>query len=102
MTHERYDSEDVVLSAPMSFTGSAQRLWKLTARSWNDLLRWFFLIPVVVFLIFLAWTVIGAWYMIFGLLLVPYRLFRRSGRKNKADKKRHREMMNAMNTAPRA
>jgi hypothetical protein len=88
----RLASEDVVLAAPMSFAGSAQRIWKMT-RSENANVRAFVLIPLAVLLIVAAWTCVAAWYCVFGLWVVPYRLFRRGSRKEKRRQLQHREML---------
>ena len=88
-------SEQVVIEAPLSFTGSAKRLWKLTGVD-NDFVKWLLLVPVALVLITVAWFVIVFWYLILGLWLVPYRLLRRSSRKNKRDKLRHREVLDAI------
>jgi hypothetical protein len=85
-------SESVVISAPMSFNGSALRIFKLTNVN-NLLLKWLLLVPLCLFLICMVWVVVVFWYFMFGLLLVPYRLIRRSSRKNKRDKLRHRELI---------
>ena len=50
----------------------------------------------VALLILMAWAVILWWYLIFGLLLVPYRLIRRGQRKNRRQELRHREMLTTM------
>ena len=46
-------------------------------------------------LIALAWVGVLCWYLIFGLLVVPYRLIRRGQRKRKLEEARHRELMSA-------
>lgn len=88
-------SEDIVIAAPLSFTGSAERIWKIV-QSDNIFVK---MVLVIVALIFvsMAWFFILLWYLIFGILLVPYRLIRRSQRKQKRDKLRHRELLNALN-----
>lgn len=35
-------------------------------------------------------------YVLFGILFIPYRLLRRGSRKNKRDKLRHREVLDAI------
>ncbi len=85
-------SEKIVVSAPLSFNGSALRIWKIT-RSENAYVKWSLLVPLALFLTFFAWCFIALWYMAFGILLVPYRLIRRSSRKNKRDQLRHREIL---------
>lgn len=36
------------------------------------------------------------WYLLFGLLLVPYRIIRRGQRKRRREELRHREMLAAI------
>lgn len=91
----RLDSEQVVLAAPMSFTGSAQRLWKLTRGHANAWVSAAVYLGVLV-LITLIWTVVLCWYFIFGLWLVPYRIIRRGQRKRHMQELRHREMLTMM------
>ena len=79
------ESERVIIEAPMSFTGSAKRIWRLSTIGWVRAL--------LVVLIATAWIIVLLWYCTFGLLLVPYRLVRRSSRKQKRDALRHREML---------
>lgn len=93
MTHQ-LDSENVIVAAPMSFAGSAQRLWRVVPRDagWLSAAAG----TGVVLLIVLAWAVILCWYLIFGLLLVPYRVLRRNQRANRRQELRHREMLTTM------
>ena len=84
--NEPLASERVIIEAPMSFTGSAKRIWRLSNLAWVRAL--------LVLVILTAWTVVLVWYCTFGLLLVPYRLIRRSSRKQKRDELRHRELVN--------
>jgi hypothetical protein len=87
------ESERVIVQAPMSFTGSARRIWRLTPNEnpwWHSAL-----VALAVLLVALAWVVVLAWYVLFGLLLVPYRLIRRGSRKSKRDEARHRELLSA-------
>lgn len=76
-------SERIVVSAPMSFSGSAQRIRNKV----NILIS----IP----LIFLVWCVVLIWYIFFGIFLIPYRLLRRGQRKNKKLERQHREVLEA-------
>lgn len=91
-------SEKVVVSAPFSFAGSAQRIWKITKVD-NVILK-LLLVPLAVTLIIGAWIFVACWYFVmyvlFGILFIPYRLLRRSSRKNKRDKLRHREVLDAI------
>jgi hypothetical protein len=88
-------SEKVVVAAPMSFAGSAARIWKLTrmrSEPWEQAL----LGALACVLILGAWVVVLAWYGFFGLLLVPYRVVRRGSRKRKRQALQHREMLAAI------
>lgn len=93
-------SERVVVAAPMSLAGSAGRIWKLTAAVPGPV-KWFLLVPLAVMLVLVAWTVVVCWYLVFGLLLVPYRLVRRGGRKRKRDNLRHAEVLRAIDRRER-
>lgn len=91
-------SEKVVISAPLSFAGSAQRIWKIT-RVDNLAIRLLLSLLAIV-LIAGAWMFVACWYamlyILFGILFIPYRLPRRGSRKNKRDKLRHREVLAAI------
>lgn len=88
-------SEKVVVAAPMSFAGSAARIWKLV-RLRPEPAAQIGLGILAVALIALAWTVVLAWYLFFGVLLVPYRLIRRGSRKRKREALQHRETIAAI------
>lgn len=88
-------SEQVVISAPMSFSGSATRIWKLTNAD-NAALKLLLLVPLALLLITVVWVIVLCWYLVFGILVIPYRLIRRGSRKNKRDQLRHREMLEAI------
>jgi hypothetical protein len=77
-------SEQVVVEAPMSYTGSARRLW----RKYRGIRR-----PVAPIAIVLAWVVVTAWYVVFGVLVIPYRLLRRGHRKERRAQLRHQEAL---------
>lgn len=94
--HAHLDSEEVVLAAPMSFTGSAERLWKLTRNAPANGLASAAVYTGVVLLIAVAWAAVLCWYFFFGLWLVPYRLIRRGQRKRRREDLRHREMLTMM------
>lgn len=98
MTYQRgtdLTSESYVVSAPLSFAGSAQRIWHITRNRES----WAFtgMVTLALLFILLAWTLVLAWYVLWGLLLVPYRLLRRSQRKQRLADLRHQEMLNRMN-----
>lgn len=71
-----------ILSSPLSFTGSAQRLWRpvKTARSAGA--KWV-LGTALVFLIGMVWLFVACWYLMWGILVVPWRLLRRGQRRDK-------------------
>jgi Domain of unknown function (DUF1707) len=88
----RLASEDVIINAPMSYAGSAQRIMRIRRHAQ---VGWA-LVAVTVFAVVLvvaAWAFVTFWYVMWGLWLVPYRLLRRGSRKRKAEAMRHRELM---------
>lgn len=91
-------SEEVVIAAPMSFAGSAARIWKLQRRAqegWQQVAAG----VAAVLLIVIAWTVVLAWYAVWSIWLVPYRLVRRGSRKRRRETLMHRETLAAIETA---
>lgn len=92
--NEQHASERVIINAPMSFSGAAQRAWRLRR---GPGLRLWWTTTLVLLLLVVWWAGVAAWYVTFGLLLVPYRLLRRGARKRKAEALRHREMLQQMN-----
>ena len=91
-------SENVVISAPFSFAGSAQRIWKMTDVD-NPFLK-FILALIAIVLIVFAWMFVACWYFVlyvlFGILFIPWRLLRRGSRKRKQERLRHREVLDAV------
>lgn len=87
------ESERVVIQSPLSFVGSARRIWKLTnlGPPWVKVLT----IPTAVALIALAGCFVAIWTVVFGVLLVPWRLLRRGQRRRKQDALRHQELIAA-------
>jgi uncharacterized protein DUF1707 len=88
----RLASEDVIINAPMSYAGSAQRIFRLRrrARTQQALVA---ITTLAVLLMVLVWVLVTVWYLLWGLWLVPYRLLRRGARKRKAEMMRHRELL---------
>ena len=76
-------SEKIVISSPLSFSGSAKRIWKITDVD-NPVVK-ALLSLVAAALIMFAWVFVAFWYVliyvVFGILFIPYRLLRRSSRK---------------------
>ena len=91
-------SEKVVVSAPFSFAGSTQRIWKMTNVD-NVILKLFLMPPAIIVIVF-AWMFVVCWYFViyvlFGLWFIPYRLLRRGSRKRKQEKLRHQEVLDAI------
>lgn len=96
---DKLESEKIIVSAPTSFSGSAARIWKITATD-NNLMKWLLLVPIALGLIFMAWSFVTIWYIIifglFGVFVIPFRLLTRSGRNRKRDKLQHRELLEAI------
>jgi Flp pilus assembly protein TadB len=95
MNAAKLESEKVVVSAPLSYVGSAARIWKLTGVT-DQLAARIALGIAALLLILGAWSLVTAWYVVFGLLLVPYRVIRRGSRKRKREALQHREMLAAI------
>lgn len=95
----KLESEKVIISAPTSFSGSAARIWKITEND-NAALKWLLLVPLALCLIFMAWSLVAVWYVIifglFGIFVIPFRLFTRSNRKRKRNELQHRELLDAV------
>ena len=91
-------SEKVVVSAPLSFSGSAQRIWKITNVE-NPIAKIALALTAITFIMG-AWIFVLCWYFVmyvlFGVFFFIFRLFTRSRRKNKRDKLRHREVLDAI------
>ena len=91
-------SEKVIVSAPLSFSGSAQRIWKITDVE-NPIAK-FALALIAMALIMGAWIFVLCWYFVmyilFGIFFFIFRLFTRGRRKSKRDKLRHREVLDAI------
>jgi hypothetical protein len=88
----RLASEDVIINAPMSYAGSAQRIIRIRRRAEGGS-KLAAITALAILLILIVWVFVTAWYLTWGLLLVPYRLIRRGARKRKAEALRHRELM---------
>jgi hypothetical protein len=87
-------SEEVIVQAPMSYTGSLKRISRMT-QPWPPALR----IVSVVVMVAIAWYLITVWYILWGIFLVPWRLLRRHERNEKRRMLQHRETLEAMQKA---
>lgn len=96
---ETLESERIVVSSPMSFHGSAVRIWRLTDGAHEGWLH-VALSAVAVALIALAWSVIACWYIFWLIVCWPlffaWRIFRRGNRNRRAEAARHRETLAAL------
>lgn len=102
----RLDSEKVIVQAPMSFVGSFRRARKIAwladgigVPALRVVVKALLVVFVIAPLVLLWWTLIVCWYVLFGIVLIPYRLLRRGSRKRKQDARRHREVLNAVGPA---
>ncbi len=90
--------ENQSVAAPLSYMGSAQRIWRLS----HNAPRAAF-VPVSMLLVACAWAFVTWWYIlifgVFGVFVIPFRLITRSQRKRLHQAERqHREMMAMLNT----
>jgi len=92
MPPARLASEDVIISAPMSYAGSAQRIFRLRRRARTPRALGALTVAALLMVI-LAWGVVSAWYLIWSFWLIPYRLVRRGARKRRVAALRHRELL---------
>jgi hypothetical protein len=78
----------------MSFAGSGGRLLNVVRGSdiSNGFIRGLAWTSVILAII-VVWCVVVMWYLLFGLLLVPYRVVRRGQRKQSIEERRHAEML---------
>jgi predicted negative regulator of RcsB-dependent stress response len=76
----------------MSYAGSAQRIFRLRRRAHSGGANVAVTVLAIV-LVLLAWVIVTAWYLLWGIWLIPYRILRRGARKRKAEALRHRELM---------
>lgn len=88
----RLASEDVIISAPMSYAGSAQRIMRIRRRAHGggSIAA---ITALAIALVLIVWLTVTVWYLVWGIWLVPYRLLRRGSRKRKAEAIRHRELL---------
>jgi hypothetical protein len=93
-------SEDVILSAPMSYTGSARRIMRIRRRA-SGRRTLVVLTVLAVLLVIVVWGLVTVWYVLWSVLLVPYRVIRRRERKRRVEALRHRELVAALAGSPR-
>lgn len=98
--NDTLDSEKVILESPMSFTGATKRIWpEMMDKNVNKYVKWLLLFPMTLFVLYIVYAVIFTWYMIFGLLLLPFRLMMRSSRNKKKQEMQHRELLQSLKSS---
>ena len=98
-------SEEVIVQAPFSYTGSTLRILHAMmpwARKQTNKWARAGAYSLVYTLLALAWLGVTLWYLTFGVLLVPYRLIRRSDRNRQRQQLQHEELMAATLAASRS
>jgi len=88
----RLASEDVIINAPMSYAGSAQRIFRLR-RHVDGGAPLVAVTVLAIVLVVLAWVFVTVWYLVWGFWLLPYRILRRGARKRRVEALRHRELL---------
>jgi hypothetical protein len=91
-------SEQVVLEAPMSFTGLTKRTMRWMRA--HECQQWWsktLAVTGLVLWLTVGYCVIASWYLCFGLLLVPFRLLRRGQRKDEQRRRQHAELLAGQN-----
>ena len=102
----RRESDEIVLSSPMSFVGSAQRIWRAFATipanivaPWPRRIVTALVVALDLTLITLVWTFLLGWYVlafgVFGFLVIPWRFHQRSQRRALQEQIRLRETIEA-------
>jgi len=89
------DASRTVIAAPMSFAGAVGRTTNLL---WHDRPTAVKVVAVVGVpaILVVWWSAIVIWYLVFGLVLAPYRLVRRGSRKRKREGRMHQETLRAI------
>lgn len=85
-------SSKMVIEAPMSYAGSRKRIMGISD---NIVVKILVLVPMVL----AAWCFVFVWYLVFGILVFPYRLIRRGSRKQKKADAQHREILEALSNS---
>lgn len=80
----------------MSFAGSAGRTMNLLWHDKQPAVKFGIGLWAVPLVLAAWWFAIVGWYIMFGLLLVPYRLLRRGSRKRKREARMHEQTLKAI------
>jgi Flp pilus assembly protein TadB len=78
-------SERVVVASPMSLTGSARRIWRMTKGDRGAVAK-LLLVALAMTLIGLVWMPLILWNLALFLVAWPYRLVRRGQRQRKRER----------------
>ena len=86
------------IAAPLSYAGSAQRIWRFSHNEPRTLF-----VPLAIFGVSVAWLCVTWWYVLifglFGVFVIPFRLITRGQRKRlRQNERQHREMMAMLNS----
>ena len=90
-----------VIAAPMSFAGSTGRAMNLLWHDKPPAVKFGVGLWAIPSILIVWWLVIVVWYVIFGILLIPYRLLRRGARKRKRETLMHEQTLEAIREAGR-
>jgi Flp pilus assembly protein TadB len=95
---------DAILSSPMSFTGSAQRIMRHAPTSTASPARRILVRTLLMLAVALAWAVVLVWYAVmlsFWLLpTIVWRFHRRGVRREREQARQHRELLEAVRHTP--
>lgn len=97
-------SETIPRAAPLSFTGSTQRIWPTFSRPNEVFWLRALLATMGATLLLMVWMVVLMWYVVglvsFGLFFFIPRLTGRFRRQRRIEAQRHRELVEAMASRP--
>ena len=85
-----------VVAAPMSLAGSTGRTLNLLWHDRHPGIQYGIGLWAIPTILVAWWGAILVWYLLFGLLLAPYRLLRRGSRKRKRQARMHEETLKAI------
>lgn len=94
----RLESEKIVTSSPLTYSGSYRRIANWARRVDSAPVRWLLAVPAAVLAVLVAWTVATVvWVLSLCLLFVsvPWKMLRRRSRKRKLEDARHRELLDS-------
>lgn len=90
------ESEKIVTSSPLTYTGSYRRIANRVAAVDSAAVKWAVAVPLAVLAVLVMWAVATVvWVLSLSMLFVsvPWKMIRRGSRKRKVEEARHREAM---------